>query len=294
MLRFLSLVGGALAAWRMLAGRYNRPVLAHPHDLVQTVDTHTRNIAIASVPNLRDIGGYLTQDGLQVRWGRIYRSGSIATLSDADFEVFAGLNIRMICDLRTEDEATEAPDRVPDSATYQHIRTRDVDNQLRHLGSMLFKPHYLHHMLKHIYTEVILEQNAPMFKAIFERVAQAENLPLLIHCTAGKDRTGLAVALLLLVLGVDEQAVLADYSQSNLAFGQIKHASERLLMRLYRLGLSEKDTDALLLADPQTLAYALAHLREHYSSIEGYLTSKAGVSHEVLQAIRNNLLERPA
>ena len=236
----------------MLAARQNRPVLAHPQELVQTVDTHVRSIAIASVPNLRDIGGYLTQEGLQVKWRQVYRSGSIATLDDADFEAFAGLGIQMICDLRTADEVAEAPDRVPASATYQHISTRDVDNQLRHLRGILFKPHYLHQMLRSIYTEVILEQNAPMFKAVFERIAHAENLPLLIHCTAGKDRTGLAVALLLRVLGVDEQAVLADYSQSNLAFGQIKHASERLLTRLYRLGLSEKDTDALLLADPQT------------------------------------------
>lgn len=294
MVRVLPLVGGVFALWRMLAGHHNRPDLPHPETLILHVDNQDRRVAIASIPNLRDIGGYRTRDGQRVRWGLVYRSGSLATTTNEDLAKLRQLRLRYVCDLRTEDERAKAPDRLPESVRYEHVQTQNVNNQQHHLLGMLLKPHYLHVMLREVYVEVIIAQNAAMFKTVLERIADPANLPLLIHCTAGKDRTGLAIALLLALLGVDDEAIIADYSQSNSAFMAIKEASKDIIQRLQRVGLSEKDTDALFLAHPDTLRYALAALRERYGSVEAYARDACKITPETIACLRANLLETAA
>lgn len=291
LVRVLPLVGGVFALWRMLAGRHHRPHLPHPDTLVLRVDSYTRQLPLTSIPNLRDIGGYRTHDGQRVRWGKLFRSGNLANASDADLAKLDALGLRYVCDLRTDDEAQQAPDRLLPHVRYERVQTQNVNSQQHHLLRMLFKPHYLHVMLREVYVEIIIAQNAAMFTTIFERAADPDNLPMLVHCTAGKDRTGLAVALLLAVLGVDEEAIVADYSLSNSAFADIKAVSKAIIARLHRVGLSEKDTDALLMAHPDTLRYVFETLRQRYGSVEAYVRDECRVADDTLARLRANLLE---
>ena len=115
-------------------------------------------------------------------------------------------------------------------------------------------------------------------------------LPALIHCTAGKDRTGLVVALLLLTLGVTEETVLADYTLSNLFYDHFRKGIMADLKQVAPWGLSADDLQDLLLVKAKTLQGALVHLRENYGSLEAYLRNQAGVSDETIAQLRQNWL----
>ena len=156
--------------------------------------------------------------------------------------------------------------------------------------ALLFNRRKLGLLLTRAYIEVMLRRNGQIFRSIFERIADEDNLPLLIRCTAGKDRTGLSVALLLLALGVEEETVIADYSLSNLYFEDFQAFAATAIKPLGIMGLSVEDMQPLLVADPNTLEATLTHLRGEYGSVESYLRDVAGVDSTLLDRVRANLL----
>jgi len=249
--------------------------------------------ASTSLPNLRDFGGYPTRDGRRVRRGLLYRSASLAHLSDADLAQVEALGLRLICDLRTPEELEEAPNRLPQGVEYLHLPAHARQNtrpSLRNVLGMMFKRGYLERILPRLYTEVMIDQNPHVFAEIFRRVADGQ-LPLLIHCTAGKDRTGLSAALLLSWLGVEEDLIIQDYSISNLFYDDFVRVSGRILKQLGQLGIQTAEVYPLMVADPRTLQATFAHIRRHYQSVEDYLRGPVGLDEATLQAVKDRLLE---
>lgn len=251
-----------------------------------------RVIPLTSAPNLRDLGGYRTVDGRAVRWGLVYRSAMLAYLSDDDQARLSLLGLKWVCDLRSDQEVSAAPDRLPPAlkAHYQRLPIDADRHQTYRLWTLLFNHRSLGRLLLGIYRQ-ILDEHAPVFRAVFERLATTDNLPALIHCTAGKDRAGLTAALLLLALGVPEATVLADYSQSNYYYAAFRQFSAASVERLRPLGITVDDMQPLLVADPAVLSAALAYLRARYGLIEAYLRQHVGLSETVLNRVRENLLE---
>jgi protein-tyrosine phosphatase len=239
--------------------------------------------------NFRDLGGYPTHDGRQVRWGRVYRSGSFARLTPSDLATIARLDIKLICDLRSPEEIRRAPESLPNIAQEEMSLEAD-DGVLVRVRALLFNRRKLGALLTRAYIEVMLRRNGAIFNRIFRRLAAEDNLPLLIRCTAGKDRTGLSAALLLLALGVGEETVIADYSLSNLYFSDFQAFAAAAIKPLGIMGLSVDDMQPLLVADPNTLEATLTHLRGEYGSVEAYLRDVAGVDDETLAQVRANLL----
>ena len=178
-----------------------------------------RRIALEGDSNFRDLGGYHTKDGRSVRWGRIYRSGELDALTDADLATVDGLDIKLVCDLRAPSEISIAPDRSPTGAETISIPVTD-DSQdpvvireqvLAGDVSALGEPGEL-------LTEAgktFPTKYAPEFEKVMARLMDVRYQPALVHCSAGKDRAGLASALVLLTLGVPEKAVMQDYLLSN-------------------------------------------------------------------------------
>jgi protein-tyrosine phosphatase len=121
---------------------------------------------------------------------------------------------------------------------------------------------------------------------IFQRLADPAQLPTLIHCTAGKDRTGLVVALLLLTLGVPEETVLADYTLSNLFYTRFRADIAADLRQVAPWGVSVDDLQDLFLVKAKTLQSALDYLRQTYGSLENYLCDQADVSEETIAQLR--------
>jgi protein-tyrosine phosphatase len=247
-----------------------------------------RTLPLGSGVNFRDLGGYAAAGGRRTRWGRVFRAGSLADLSDDDVAYLGQLGLARSCDLRSTQEATDHPDRLPPGALGDHRPVVARVHPLRRMWAFYRKRSQVQALLADGY-RVMLDQNAPLFAGLLRSAADPANLPLVVHCTAGKDRTGLAVALLLDVLGVPDEVILADYTLSNAAFDVLLGRMREQMQPLYSLGLSEAQARPFLLAEARTLESALAYLRRRHGSAETYL-AKAGLDDTTLANLRATLL----
>ena len=244
--------------------------------------------------NFRDVGGYYTSDGQMVRWGKLYRAGSISRLAEADLAYLQRIGIRLVSDLRSLHEQEKYPDRLPavPGLVERPLPMESVDRweRLRGAYTIFLRKRKIDDYLLDGYTRVVLDGNARHVRDFFQQLADPALLPALIHCTAGKDRTGLLVALLLLILGVPEQAVLADYTMSNLFYDQFRNGISAELKQVAPSVVNMVDLQDLLLVKAKTLQGALAHLSQKYGSLENYLQNHAGVSNETITQLRQNWL----
>lgn len=291
----------ATAVGRQTAVTPALPGLARPYFAVQfsggladgrRVVAAERFLPLRSGLNFRDIGGYRTGDGREVRWGQVYRAGSLAGLVDADLAYLDQLGLGMVCDLRSPREVRRAPDRLPAGWGGAWV-ARPLSSQVggREQARLLRQQRCeLDKLLLRMYTQDILEENAQAIGDMFTRLAQAENRPALFHCAAGKDRTGVMVALLLALLGVPDETIVADYSLSNLAYGMIEQVMRRELRQAMWVGIRPSQLSSLLLANPETMRLTLTAVQEKYGTVIGYLRQAAGVSEEVIDRLREGLL----
>ena len=271
-----------------------RPYFELRRDDQPPVTVAERRLPLEGVANARDIGGYVTHDGQRTRWGRVYRTGLFAGATDADLELLQHLGLRLVCDLRSEDEVEEDPNRLPQhpAPEYRHLPISAGSQTWQRVRAVLFNPGHLTELMVEAYTKYMIAQNGPVIGEILRALADPANLPMAVHCTAGKDRTGITIALLLAVLGVPDDVIIADYSLSNRDFA----AYRALLQSKFRpvqafiLGINIDDIQPLLTAPPQNLQTTLAYIREHYGSVEQYLAEQAGVDAETIAALKTNLL----
>lgn len=287
----LGVFGGALAALALFGARRPR-AYPPPEALVIRPDEAERFLALPGAVNLRDIGGYATTDGRRVRWRRLFRAGSLADLGVDATQSLAALGLRSVIDLRSPAEAGRFPDRLPDGAAYLHLPVYQDGNTAAWLRTLLFRRHELDQVMAESYRRMA-DTRAAAFGDVLRRWADPASLPGLVHCTAGKDRTGIVIALLLLLLGVPEPVVVADYSLSNLAYEQIVAAARDDVRRITALGLTAGELRPVMSADPRNLARLLDHLRARYGSLEAYLRDQAGVGPETVARLRDHLLEPP-
>lgn len=279
----------AMTAVVALATPATRPLFAVTLADGRRLTAAERDLPLPSGVNFRDVGGYTTDDGRAVRWGCVYRAGSLAELSDADVAYLGRLGLRLACDLRSADEVARQPDRLPPGATHRHQEIVGEVGRLRRVVTLYRKRHRVQELLADVY-RVMLDQNGAVFAGVLRLAADPANRPLVIHCTAGKDRTGLTVALLLRALGVPEETVVADYTLSNNAYGVLAGRLRPEMARLYALGFGEVQLRPFLLAEARTLQDALAYLSRRYGSVAGYL-QRAGLDQDTLDRLREQLLE---
>jgi protein-tyrosine phosphatase len=246
-----------------------------------------RNLAFAGAGNFRDLGGYAGAEGARIRWGRVFRSDALA-LHDADLEAFAGLGIRTVYDVRSDAEREVSPNRLPDGdhavevvpivPTGNEGGPPDIDASLAD-GEAFLAQVYLY----------LLEGFAPSFGRILTGLADEPRLPAVFHCAAGKDRTGMLAALLLLVLGVAEEDILDDYELTSQY-----HRAERVRAVMNRLkderGVGPEVAAGILGTPRWAMQDALARIRDRHGGIEGYLTGPASVDPSVPGALRHLLL----
>ena len=172
----------------------------------------------ASVPNLRDLGGIGTASGHVIAPGRLWRSSHFGAVADDELEALRTIGFRSVIDLRGSEERMRVPSRLRQFGIREsHLpiepRAMGALRELREAGEP--DPSALTAIMFEVYRRFVNE-HAPVFASLLRLVAdEATPLPLVVHCTAGKDRTGWAVALLLLALGVPREAVLEDFLASN-------------------------------------------------------------------------------
>ena len=222
----------------------------------------------------------------------MYRADRLCTLSDADLGRLEAAGIRHVFDLRSEPEAAEFPDRLPSGASYVRLpmtsddkfqaRTlfqRIVEGEITSYGEADMAAGYLR----------MLEHFGPQFVQVAARVAQAE--PSIIHCTAGKDRTGVAAMLLLDLAGVAAEHVVADYALSAQRRPSLQYdytEARSMIPMLEEHGLDPADFAPMWEARPAVMSAVLAGLHERWGGAAGYL-SAAGMDDDDLAAARANL-----
>ncbi|MGW0771465.1 tyrosine-protein phosphatase [Streptomyces sp. NPDC002676] len=251
-----------------------------------------RVVPLEGASNFRDLGGYRTQDGGRTRWGLVFRADAPDRLTTADVAAIDRLGLRVAYDLRTDGERTKAPSALPAAVRREPFAIGGEASRATPLGD-LFRSGRLDAVpddfLHRVYLDMA-EQEAPVLGRVLTSLAAPDAVPAVIHCTAGKDRTGLAAALLLSVLGVDDATVLDDYTLSRLYYSERRMA--RLLPRLAEHGLALERYHAVFGAPRHAMAATLDALRERYGSVRDYVIECAGVTPETIAALRARLVAR--
>jgi len=240
-----------------------------------------------AVNNFRDFGGYRTQTGTRLKEGLLYRSGDLARATDADLDYLASLGIKTICDLRSEGERKREPDRVPAAKpfTFFNIPMRPiVDYQGRSLRRLLSlmagserKVDYVAESYQ-AYRDYATSY-LPQLKALFRRISNPENLPLLIHCSAGKDRTGVVASLIQLVLGVPVEIVIDDYLKTNGNLETYKEDAFRQMSKLGYFGVPWKKLYApLFAARTDFIDAALEQVKKEFGVVDEWFRRGLGFS----------------
>ncbi|MBN1564888.1 MAG: tyrosine-protein phosphatase [Anaerolineae bacterium] len=265
-----------------------------PYDEMFAVQEHPesqltrRFIPLSGAVNFRDIGGYTAQDGRRVAWGRVYRSNDLSALTDADVVALTDLHIRTICDLRSPAETLRFPNRVPEGVNVRHIPifTRDPLSI-----SLLFLRHRLDPIFKWHYRAMIIDEGAAALGAVLKLAADPAHLPLVVHCTSGKDRTGVVTALLLHICGVPRATIVADYMLTNRTIEDFL-ATYRATMHRYPIArlLKIEQLYPILSARAELIEHALDHITATYGSLDAYLRGPVGLTEAELDAIRANVL----
>lgn len=215
-------------------------------------------LPLSGIKNARDIGGIPTDSGAVVRPLRLLRTARLNGATDADRAWLASIGLRTVVDLRQPFEIAAWPDALGELAAERVNVAPSLDNE----GAGTFFELYL----------AWLDHSGEAFADAVHALARPGALPALVHCTAGKDRTGVLVAMVLDLVGVGEKAIVADYMLSH-----------------ERLSADSGDLQYRHVITEDLITGSLAHVRERFGSVEGYLLAH-GVSAEELASLREGLL----
>lgn len=268
--------------------------------------TTARLVRLEGTFNLRDLGGYQTQDGHTVRPGLVYRGDALHRLTDADLARLEDLGIRVIVDFRSPAEVAAHPDRLPAGATWVQfsqaselaaLASSDGDaeklRKLEHQAATAEGRAWLTGRLDAMEATMRSFANDPVeaqpYRDFLHLLAASDPGPVIFHCRGGKDRTGWAAALLLLALGVPRETVMADY----LATAQFNRARNEARMDDYRRLTSEplvlEFLASLMQVKERYLDAALAEV-EQLGGTTAYLESFLGLTPDLLDRLRSRYL----
>lgn len=254
-----------------------------------------RRVMLEGSRNFRDIGNYPTTDGARVRPGVVFRSGSLDELADADTQVLQSLGVCAVVDLR---RALERAEELPPwfAASGVAVTQLPIGTRVAHLKSIAERmvtgeiEDFSNDDMVDIYSTLLTHYPAE-FGEVIRVIAHAEGATV-VHCTAGKDRTGVAVALLLSFLGVDDETVAADFALSQQNYSLPLLAD--LEVRFAAMDADLERVRAFFEAQPVVMRGLLVDLRARFGSAAAYLAGPAGASREDLERVRTRLLVGPA
>ncbi len=243
--------------------------------------------------NFRDLGGYLTQCGRQVKWGTVYRSDHLGSLTRADLKRFEQLGIQLILDTRTPLERQSRPNRLPKNNAPRTIHfpievgNRSIDELKRKVFFGKTDDLDLHDELIQNY-KLGVSTHGKEIMAMIDLLCNTDNLPVLIHCNSGKDRTGIACALLLSALGVPRETIFEDYLLSAACMEKMVN---RLVVKVKLISLLRADTLQLrnmLSTRPVFLQAAFDEMKRLNGSPGAYLQA-LGLTESMREKLVNNL-----
>ncbi len=240
----------------------------------------SRVISLEGTVNFRDLGGYPAGGGRSTRWRTLFRADGLSALTSTDLEVLAEFGLRTVVDLRTSAEVSAGRfpvDQLPVAFHHHPLMTNVVS------------PHDFNvtpGFLASTYLEMV-DGAADVLAEVVRLCATHDRLPLVFHCTAGKDRTGVTSAIVLGLLGVPRSVIVEDYALSGLA---MEHLRERLATQFPDARDVIMGAGEVFAADPAAMEGLLDHLEATYGGIEAYARS-AGLTSDDLARLQSALLD---
>lgn len=265
------------------------------------------NFSEGGLANGRDLGGTVTSDGRRIKHGRLIRSGKLYKLNKKEVRRLADANIKVVVDLRMDNERDTQPDMIPQGAAYYHIpvvcvttpgitREKSMYKVMRDESELLKKIYkdgdeYMMKLYEHI---LVAPEIQVQIKKSLDVIMNADGC-VLFHCAAGKDRAGILAMLIEAMLGVSDEEIIDDYLKSQ--------KSKVFIKRLQKIGLSFYTAltlgfrfKAILFAMIDTKREYIEHvinlLNHDYGSIKNYCVKALGITEEQIQSFKEKNLEK--
>lgn len=245
-------------------------------------DSPRRHLDLSGASNFRDLGGYPAKDGRSVRWRRIFRSNHLGHLTEADVRLLRGLGVRRAFDFRGTEERVAAMCGLEDITVHSLPIEPTVVAALRarHAGGVPLSSADGLEVMRDSYRNYV-RHNTVRFRALFAHLLE-DHAPLVIHCTAGKDRTGFACALILHALGVPDDLIVEDYLLTNRFYRRDPSASS---------DLPEDVRQVLGSVEGSFLAAAFEAINADYGDLESYLSDGLGLGARERASLEARYLE---
>lgn len=251
-----------------------------------------RRLGMIGAPNFRDFGGYRTTGGRQVRWGYLFRSGQLSALSEQDVELLGTLGLDLVFDFRRLEEQASDLSRLPRDPGPEVVSLPIIPGS----NSRFFEEGDRQSDNPAAMFEFMLEINRDFADAqtetygrMFAEILAVPDGRFLVHCAAGKDRTGFAAAIILLALEVSKDVVMRDYLLTGRYF-RPEHELERLRLKYQLEDMPAEAILPMLEVHQDYLAMALRHIEENFGSMEDYLQRALGVGPRELVELRRRYL----
>lgn len=292
-----SIITGLLAFYFLTNKTETPPHVVTDSFRAQFNTNGNRLLSVPGTKNFRDLGGYKTVDGRQVKWGMIYRSDNLAHLDEAGIEAFKTLNIRAITDLRSDPERQQEPNIIPASSPgpiYNVLPINDRPVDIRALGKRIVTGKITDAEISDLLDHrrfITNPSHREHWGNWLADLAKDETVPHLFHCTSGKDRTGFGASIFLLAMGVDRSVVQEDFLLSNAILEDYNTARIAEIDRRVPGKIDETLFRKILGVSQDTIEASFAEMEAQYGSIDGFIRDGLGIDDATRQALRNKFLE---
>ena len=263
-----------------------------PADLSEKLREDNRKLPFTGAHNFRDLGGYKTEDGKTVKWGKVYRSDNLHSLTDEDVKYMERLNIKSVVDFRSDEERNEEPDRLTPNMTPILLPIKFEPEGVTEtlMRDLTFGDLDSSNLLRD-FNVILVKEFTEEYRQFFRHIVDNGGEPFVLHCTAGKDRAGFGSAMILTVLGVPREKIIDDYLKTN------KYVSDHVDEKLFEIELKtffRADSDNLRkinLVEERYIQAAFDTIDSHWGGMDQYISEGLNLTQEDIEKIRNYYLE---
>ena len=266
-----------------------RPI---PANLSENLREDTRKLPFTGAHNFRDLGGYKTSDGKTVKWGKVYRSDNLHSLTDEDLLYMERLNLKSVVDFRSDEERNEEPDRLtPDMTPILLPIKFEPEGVTENLTRDLTFGNLDSSNLLRDFNIILVKEFTEEYREFFRHIVDNGGEPFVLHCTAGKDRAGFGSAMILTVLGAPREKIIEDYLLTNT---YVSDHVDRKLLETELKTFFRADSDNLRkinFVEERYIQAAFDTIDSHWGAMAQYISEGLNLTEEDINKIKDYYLE---